>query len=355
MSSDVMVPSATTYAALGPRPAGLAGSSVMDSVGATPGAGDWKVALLTALGAPPSPANLKALELWHTSEGTSLSTNNWLAISDGANRWPHGACLAQCGGNSPIYAFPSQAVGVQATAAFLHGSYYTAVVNAFRQNQGMASIFQAINQSKWCSGCQSGHYPIALYQGLNGPLTLTPGTPGAPSSGSTGGATTVPISSAGANDCMIGNITMPGPVPNVPCLFYYSWGWAMVGGLALVAGGVVVMVGGILLATKANTVRQALGMVGGPVTRAAGAATSAGSRSGSVSRGGSVRPLQTADQVEENNFLLAQQREVEGRDRNATRRAANAARGRSVPTGYSPRRGPRTARQSPPVTVEGPF
>lgn len=229
----------------------------------TPGAGDWKASLLRAIGAPVTAGNMKALELWATSEGTG-SNNNWLAISDGANRYPHGKCLAQCGTSSPIYAFPSQDVGVQATAAFLttrdSAGYYRGVVDAFRNDAGLSGIYQAINASPWCRGCQSGHYPVALYQGLNGPLAPAPGAGGSSSSGS---PSSTPVGLSNDSDCFIGPFVMPGNIPNIPCLFFKSWGWAMLGATALVGGGVVMIVGALVIASKTNTVKDVARFVPG--------------------------------------------------------------------------------------------
>lgn len=296
--------------------------------------GDWKAALLTAMGAPVSAPNLKALELWHTSEGTNPSTYNWLAISDGANHWPHGACLAQCGTGSPIYAFPDQATGVAATAAFLRGSYYTAVVDAFKNNAGMAAIFQAINASPWCKGCQGGNYPIALFQGLNGPLTLTGGDNAGGDGGTDVGGATPISSSSSANDCMIGNYSSPGPIPNVPCFFYKSWGFAILGGLAMVAGGGLMLVGALVVAGRSKTVQGAAGMV---VT---------GGRS-TVTRGGSSSSAPDPDLVD-----------IRAAEREARRTRAFNSLEQAESTRARRRRVPTTARHPEddwPGSGDGPF
>lgn len=304
---------------------------------------DWKAGLLQAMGAPVTPANLKALELWHTSEGTNPSTYNWLAISDGANRWPHGACLAQCGSSSPIYAFPSQAVGVQATAAFLRGSYYTAVVDAFRNNAGLAGIFQAINASPWCRGCQSGRYPNALYQGINGPLALNPDAGTGPSSP---GGTSTPVADkpADANPCLLGGgDALPSFIPfgqSVPCLLYKSWGDAILGALVLVAGGVLMLAGVALLAGASDTVKGAVGTVA-----RRGGGSSSSPIEPSVSDVAGADGLDVRDVADYKRFVLDQQEEAASRPapsvrtvkaggttRNATSHAgAGRARARSMP------------------------
>lgn len=216
------------------------------------GGGDWRHALLTALGAPSTPDNLNALNAWASSEGVDPRNNNWLAITDPNNRWPHAGVVASNGGN-PVYAFPSQAVGVQATAAFLAGSYYVGVVDALKANRGVRAVYNAINSSPWCKGCQGGNYPIVLHNALNGggfgqgPGVGQEAAPGQGPSDSSGGT---PVDT---NRCLLGGQggtdIIPGPLPfglstpDVPCLFYESWGHAIIGALVLVGGGTLLLIG----------------------------------------------------------------------------------------------------------------
>ncbi len=124
----------------------------------------WEYDLLKALGAPASQNNLTALNLWAQSEGSV--TNNPLATSGkGAGAT---TCVAQCGSTSPIYEYATEADGVAQMAGFLKGSYYTAIVRAFVQDVGLAGIYQAINNSPWCKGCQSGQYPVDLSKEVGG-------------------------------------------------------------------------------------------------------------------------------------------------------------------------------------------
>lgn len=270
---NIVVPPATVGNTQGPQPASL--GDIGGGPPPAPSAGDWRAALLAAMGAPVTASNLAALGFWHQSEGTNPSTNNWLAITDPGNKFPHSGVIASNGGN-PVYAFPDQATGVAATAAFLRGSYYTGVVQAFKANAGLGGIYSAINASKWCSGCQGGHYPVALFQAVGNPAAKDPG-PGGSGGLGLGGPTAGILDPVGTeNRCFIGPFVMPGSVPNIPCLFYESWGWAFIGGLALVAGAVTMMVGGILLVAQASTVRQAVGMIPTPAARfAAGPPTPA--------------------------------------------------------------------------------
>lgn len=138
----------------------------------------WQTDLLAAIGAPTTgpggQANVQALNAWAQSEGNSPSYNNWLSVS---GRYPGaGKCIAQCGGTSPIYTYDTEADGVAATASFMKGSYYTGIIKAFQTNNGnVPPIFTAINQSKWCSGCQNGEYPVDLYKLVGGAASATKG------------------------------------------------------------------------------------------------------------------------------------------------------------------------------------
>lgn len=135
----------------------------------------WEYDLLKALGAPPSQNNLTALNLWAQSEGSV--TNNPLATSGkGAGAT---TCVAQCGSTSPIYEYDTEADGVAHMAGFLKGSYYSAIVRAFAQDAGIAAIFQAINSSPWCKGCQNGQYPVALSKAAGGGASSVNPTVGA--------------------------------------------------------------------------------------------------------------------------------------------------------------------------------
>lgn len=120
----------------------------------------WQTDLLARWGAPASSTNVEALTLWAQGEGTT-DENNPLAVSG----WHVGAtkCLAQCGTGSPVYAYGTMAQGVAATTAFAAGSNSAGIVASFRDNAGLLAIFDAINSSEWCRGCQGGRYPEPLW------------------------------------------------------------------------------------------------------------------------------------------------------------------------------------------------
>jgi len=129
----------------------------------------WEEALLIQMGAPLTDGNLQALAFWNQSEGMG-GTNNPLAIS---GKYPGATtCLTQCDGSSPVYAYDTIDNGVAATNAFLQGSYYTGVVKAFQQDAGITSIWQSINNSPWCTGCEGGKYPSVLFSALNNPTSI---------------------------------------------------------------------------------------------------------------------------------------------------------------------------------------
>ncbi len=120
----------------------------------------WQSDLLAGWGAPGSPTNVEALTLWAQGEGTT-DDNNPLAISGkfaGCTR-----CLAQCDTPSPVFAYVTMAAGIAATVAFTEGSNSAGIVQAFREDAGLAAIFEAINRSGWCAGCQGGRYPEPLW------------------------------------------------------------------------------------------------------------------------------------------------------------------------------------------------
>lgn len=136
--------------------------------------------MLQGLHAPTSHGNLLSLGYWAMSEGMPAAAYNWLATS---TSWPGDT-------RHPPYSEPFRrdfATGVAATVDFLRGSYYNAVRAALQGDHGPRAIWTAVNRSPWCSGCQSGHYPVDLYDYLQGHgVTLSP-QPGPGHGGGGGG------------------------------------------------------------------------------------------------------------------------------------------------------------------------
>jgi hypothetical protein len=132
---------------------------------------DWRVQLLTDIGAPTSATNLAALQAWALSEsgynstyGTNLASPaygyNPLAISDGYGVPTVGMV------NSIVVKFGSTQAGALATARFMqHG--YQGVITALR-NSDPVGLYQAVNASGWCKGCQGGIYPTGLHSMISG-------------------------------------------------------------------------------------------------------------------------------------------------------------------------------------------
>lgn len=150
------------------------------------------------------------------------------------------------------------------------------------------------------------------------------GPGGASSSGDGTDATQI---SADANPCLIGEITLPGALPNIPCFFYKSWGYAIIGGLALTAGGIVMLVGALVIAGNTGTVRSLASLAGkGPGAVSASAETRARRRATALDQAGKLEGDRRS--LDEERFLLAQQAEVAGADRADTARRARAARTR---------------------------
>lgn len=135
------------------------------------GVNDWRVIFLHAIGAPATSGNLAALQAWALSEsgynstyGTNLAGPlgyNPLAISNGAGVPTVGMV------NGIVVRFGSTQAGAVATARFMQRFGYSGVINALR-NDDQVALYNAVNASGWCHGCQSGHYPIGLYNYING-------------------------------------------------------------------------------------------------------------------------------------------------------------------------------------------
>ena len=221
-----------------------------------PGAGvnscpDWVDNLLRALGAPLTGDNRSAIWFWAASEGTVVH-NNPLAICCGGVGQTQ--CFAKCGTSSPIYGFDTIDHGVAANANFIR-SGFPGILKALQGNAGLDAIWQAINESNWCKGCQNGRYPNVLYADIAGAAVPTSGLgsliPG-------GGSTPPGTQSLGAKPGAVG----AGPAPSsacgaagcawslgiVGCVVSYCQLKALVSAAEIVAGGVLGAFGVLLLA-----------------------------------------------------------------------------------------------------------
>jgi len=214
----------------------------------------WEYQVLSGLGAPANVINLLALHLWANSEGVNPANNNWLATSLKGAQYPTSGIVAENGGNA-IPAYSTQATGVAATVATIRG--YPAIVAALVSGSSLSTIYQAINASSWCKGCQSGHYPTALAAWLGG------GNP----KNAAAGSTTIGASSS-ANQCA----WSIGPW----CVLSSSEAKKVLGGLMVVTGVGTMALGLILVfafgLTATKTGAAAVGLAGnvpGPVGGAA--------------------------------------------------------------------------------------
>jgi len=121
--------------------------------------GIWYQDVLAAIGAPDTPTNEAALQAWANAEGTPPQDYNWLATTEKGSAFPTSGTIAPNGGDD-VPAYANYGVGVQATATNI--LQYPAIVAALQAGNSYTDIYNAINASGWCKGCQNGYYPSAL-------------------------------------------------------------------------------------------------------------------------------------------------------------------------------------------------
>lgn len=212
----------------------LPGGSATATAAATPqtvtGYPDWEYKLLAKLGAPATGVNLYGLSLWAQSEGV-VSSNNYLAvccIAAGSS-----GVIAQNGTTAPIYGYASEDDGVAANAQFIQENT-PGIQQVLQQGNSLTGLWQAINQSGWCKGCQSGHYPVDLYNALSGPI---------PTSGKGLNTNTAGVPITQEQSCLIGI--------GGTCFFSISQWKALKGALLLIAGGGMMLTGGLVITSFA--------------------------------------------------------------------------------------------------------
>jgi hypothetical protein len=261
---------------------------------------DWRYQLLKRVGAPVTWPNLDALQAWALSEsgyndsyGTNLAgpmAYNPLAITDS-----YGVPTTGDVNSAGVKQFGSTSAGVDATARFLeHG--YGNVIQALKDSDPNA-LYQAVNQSGWCSGCEGGQYPVALASWLGG--TSFQGEHGGFHGTSGGGSAAATARAAGAaaghdtgglyGACGGGTSVplLPFSLPPFGCYLLQTVEFAVpaVGGAVLMLVGAVMVVKGIGLGSAAKAATAALPFVGegvaigalaGKVTGGAGKAGAAG-------------------------------------------------------------------------------
>lgn len=106
----------------------------------------WRIGLLRALGAPPTPANLRALGVWQRSEGGSASYNplNTTQRAGGAGTY----------NSVGVRSYGSSQQGIQATAQTLMNGRYAPVVQSLRRGAPASQTLAAVGSSPW--GTNSG-------------------------------------------------------------------------------------------------------------------------------------------------------------------------------------------------------
>lgn len=132
----------------------------MPSVGSE-GNAPWVGAVLDGIRAARSANNIGALSMWADSEAMPGWAYNWLAATiavPGAKEYS----------GSGVKVYPTADAGVRATISTLLLPPYAGIVKAFRGTHSLAGLYDAINASPWCAGCQGGEYPIVLWAATYG-------------------------------------------------------------------------------------------------------------------------------------------------------------------------------------------
>jgi len=195
------VPADTT----GTSPVG--GAAVPPAAVPISGSTGFSTALLEALGAPVTSANIAGLNAWQAAEAQWTATGSWnaavnhnpLNIETGVN--PHFAGPGP--GQNPISQFPDWSSGVAATAAFIQENDPGILRVLMTGNANPPVLSAAVTASHWGTG------PFGGNSGADQPAT-------------TGGSqsATIGAGSATTQDITVpnpfgGTITIPAPGPNV--------------------------------------------------------------------------------------------------------------------------------------------
>jgi hypothetical protein len=151
----------------------------------------WATTVLRKLQAPISASGVEVLDLWAQSEGMPDWTNNWLACG---TPWPGSRPYNSAG----VQIYATYNSGTSAIAWSLDHPPYTAIADGFRAVLGLVAMWKIINTSPWCRGCQTGHYPVALWTAAGRPSTATlavmdlSAPQSTPTPGTSGGSTGIP-------------------------------------------------------------------------------------------------------------------------------------------------------------------
>lgn len=132
----------------------------------------WIGIYLRETGWPDTPYNSLALDLWAISEGMPDSWHNYLATGISSAECSAPAKLADGSSNVDHVAYcANDLAGAVNFRENMTLAYYKDVGPAFKQPDSktkLEQIYLAINRSAYCPNCQSGRYPIALYNYIYG-------------------------------------------------------------------------------------------------------------------------------------------------------------------------------------------
>ena len=309
----------------------------------------WQSQLLLGLNLPITHTTVTALDAWTLSEGT-LGSNNPLAIS---GKYPGAThCIAQCGSNSPVYAYDSMASGVAATVKFLsaNGQGYPSIRSSLANanwaaeqtgasqtiggktvgNVGLLNaIWAAVNGSGWCRGCQGGKYPVRLADLVNG-QGFSAGDLAAVGGASAVGATGTPVTGFSASEQ---GAAQPGVGPVNPLADIAAFFKLLTSGLTwlrlmeILAGAVFMAIGAAMYVTIL------VPGIGGIAATIAGGPT-AGLAGRAVSQAGQTRRATVAQREQTNRTRLSEEFKLQRSQEAASERRYRAA---NKPTGH---RGP---------------
>lgn len=126
---------------------------VQASVVSIPVAGDltptsWAQALLTAIGAPVSPENLRAITAWERAEGGHWSNGARFNPLNTTQRMPGSAPMNSVG----VQAYTSWSQGLTATVTTLRNGHYGGILAALRAGSCAPCVAAAVGASPWGTG-----------------------------------------------------------------------------------------------------------------------------------------------------------------------------------------------------------
>lgn len=234
----------------------------------------WEYALLQKRGWPATTANLIGLNLWAKSEGMPATENNPLAITNPNQEFGPDSGTVNSNG---VVRFDSLQGGVDATSAFLDAPSYAGIDAAFKQGGSLTAIYTAINASPWCRGCTGGRYPAALAQYAGGGSVALGSIPifhGGSASGANAAQGGQAESASGFYQCNPNSVIVGGLGFNV---LNACEAKALVGGLLIASGVLVMTMGGIIL------MRNQVGAVAGLAGQSVGFWQNLGGRSSTPS------------------------------------------------------------------------